>query len=831
MENPCIAEASAALGRNLTADEADSIFTDVNNRVNEAKSSGGSFDDIIRKAQEKHLNEIKTAAFIQKRNAALSLKLRIEAIDYIKTMFPNNPEKGLEALIVGINSNKMGSRLSAASAQKTLADGWKTALNTDLIQKDVKNIFTSPDFNNDLGRALFSIGNPDAAKFSGTNEVMKTAESIKKIQKVMMNEANVSGSNISEMIGYIVRQSHDATKIKNAGQKQWVDDIFQELNFDKTFVGENGKKILEDMWVNLSEGNHIKTPDEISGFKGGTFNLGKRMSAERVLHFKDADAFLRYNEKYGTGSIAESVLRSIDVTAQNVGLMKVFGPNPMDNFNRISGYVEASLKGKQQVDFKKEVNGKLTRYMNQINGINRIPENDFLAKVGSNTRGFMSAVDLGSSVITSIQDLSSIMAEMHYQGYSMFDAFTEALDGLTKGRQESELADIYSSLGVYFESSLGDVHDRIGANDSRPGLMAKAVKLQNSLSGQTYWNERHGASVTLMMSHYAARNANLTFDKLAPELQRIYGLFGIDADKWDMFRATSTIAADGKNYLLPDKIKDLPKETFSNYLEKRGVTVNDTSISELKREVEFQWKNYFNDRRYYAMLEPDAKTQATLNFGLPPGSVLGEALRFVTQYKSFPVAFIQKQLGREFYGRGAETFAEALKNRNGEMEGFMKLFLTSTLFGYATIQMKSLLAGKSPRQPTDPEGWLKLIQASMVQGGGAGIYGDFLFGELKSRYGASPLETFMGPGVSRLGSLVDLYGKAKAGDDVAGNSLRFVINNTPFKNVWYTKMALDYGIVYHLQEMMNPGYLRRMEDRIKKEKDQSYLFPPSQVIK
>jgi hypothetical protein len=31
--------------------------------------------------------------------------------------------------------------------------------------------------------------------------------------------------------------------------------------------------------------------------------------------------------------------------------------------------------------------------------------------------------------------------------------------------------------------------------------------------------------------------------------------------------------------------------------------------------------------------------------------------------------------------------------------------------------------------------------------------------------------------------------------------------------------------------MMNPGYLRRMERKLKKEKQQEYLVPPSKVIK
>jgi len=40
--------------------------------------------------------------------------------------------------------------------------------------------------------------------------------------------------------------------------------------------------------------------------------------------------------------------------------------------------------------------------------------------------------------------------------------------------------------------------------------------------------------------------------------------------------------------------------------------------------------------------------------------------------------------------------------------------------------------------------------------------------------------------------------------------------------------ALDYLVLYNLQEMANPGYLKRVEKRIERENGQTFLFPPSQ---
>src|SRR6185369_13801646 len=85
---------------------------------------------------------------------------------------------------------------------------------------------------------------------------------------------------------------------------------------------------LREAYVGLVSGNHLKTGDEApTGFLGPR-NVAKKVSAERVLHFKDADSWLAYNRRFGMGSLSEAVVHSLEMAAQNVGLMRVFGTNP-----------------------------------------------------------------------------------------------------------------------------------------------------------------------------------------------------------------------------------------------------------------------------------------------------------------------------------------------------------------------------------------------------------------------------------------------------------------------------------------------------------------------
>ncbi len=61
---------------------------------------------------------------------------------------------------------------------------------------------------------------------------------------------------------------------------------------------------------------------------------------------------------------------------------------------------------------------------------------------------------------------------------------------------------------------------------------------------------------------------------------------------------------------------------------------------------------------------------------------------------------------------------------------------------------------------------------------------------------------------------------AKAGK----KAYRAISSNIPFLNLFYIKTIFDYMIGFQLMETMNPGGLKRVEKRMKKEYNQEYLF-------
>ena len=158
--------------------------------------------------------------------------------------------------------------------------------------------------------------------------------------------------------------------------------------------------------------------------------------------------------------------------------------------------------------------------------------------------------------------------------------------------------------------------------------------------------------------------------------------------------------------------------------------------------------------------------------------------------------------------------------------GMANLVVGAGIFGYIAMTAKDLLKGKSPKDPTK----LDTFYAAMLQGGGLGIYGDFLFS--KTRSGSEIMATAAGPFATEAFNAVQAikYGIRGEKDPALRQAYKSVVGNTPFLNLFYLKTAFDYAIGYQIMETLSPGYLREMERKMKKDSGQEFLFTKPSVL-
>jgi hypothetical protein len=202
------------------------------------------------------------------------------------------------------------------------------------------------------------------------------------------------------------------------------------------------------------------------------------------------------------------------------------------------------------------------------------------------------------------------------------------------------------------------------------------------------------------------------------------------------------------------------------------------------------------------------------------GTLGGEFRRAIALFKSFPVSTISKHWMR---GWGQPT-------AGGKAAYLASYLVASTILGALAMQIKEIAKGHVPRNMDNKEAWI----AAFLQGGGAGIFGDYLFND-HSRYGKKLIESAVGP---ILGLGQDVYDltlgnmlQAAKGEptDAGAEAVRFIQGNTPGMSLWYARAALDHLMFHQLQEYVSPGYLSRMRKRDRENGVTGYWWAPGQV--
>jgi len=230
-------------------------------------------------------------------------------------------------------------------------------------------------------------------------------------------------------------------------------------------------------------------------------------------------------------------------------------------------------------------------------------------------------------------------------------------------------------------------------------------------------------------------------------------------------------------------------------------------LEDARRRLELKLRGFFADEMGFSFVETDSASRRMALQGTRPGTVTGELLRALTQFKGWPIAFTNRIVGRTVTESGNRTPLDRMLS----VAHVGELIATMAFVGYLSMTLKDLLLGYGPRDPTHPA----TLMAAMLQGGGAGIYGDFLFAEA-NRVQQHPTLTAAGPLAGAIGDLVKLFQAAREGDIRSGRALNIALQNTPFVSLWYLRPALDFLILNSLREGLSPGFLSRQErDRLR----------------
>lgn len=796
-----------------------------NDQISERLDKKGAFDPKVVERELAALGKQRIReAFLRRRNTALMIKSENNFYNYVISEFKDNPVKGMIAVLGGVQSYKGGSRRSAALHQQVLEAEVLSRLEIDLRRGKLFDDFKSGEMDKDVAKELADLSMEVPTNKATENQAAKKiAVIIKNVQEKARLRANAAGADIGKLQGYFTAQTHDMWKIRKVGRDAWVDDLMAKLDRKETFGDDvtserEMRDILGSLYSEFASGDHTRIksePPALSARTSGS-NIGGSLSKERFLHFKSVDDALDYNQQFGRGNLRENIVDSLSSISKKTALMEILGPNPNEVLDRVYARIKNEYSGNQSntydqkiVNSLKDSRQRMDKLMKVIDGSASIPANEMLAKWSQIARDIQSMSKLGGAVISATSDIAFGASELRYQGLGFLSAYNNTIVGGFNNVPRAMRRELGAMMGVYSDASIHSMTNRASGNVDFSGRSSRAMTTFFKWSGLTDWTDRMRINVALAMSARIGSMENVKFADMDPDLKRTLGLFSIDNRDWKAIQKAIR-EVEGNKFSTPESVLELTDAEIKSIY-------GDVDFDKTRQMVSDKLRSYYIDRTEHAVLVPDARTTAIMRQGTQAGTPEGEFIRFIMQFKAFPISLIQKVYGRTLYGK--EKFGVS-----GAME-VAHLVAVSTALGYVSMTVKDLIKGRTPRDPLDPT----TIMAAMAQGGSLGIYGDYILGT-SNRYGGSVVATAAGPFIGSVEQAVDILMSIRDGDDPSAKALKLVQGNIPFANIFYLKAVLDYAIVYQIQEMLDPGYLNRMEDRVRSTNKQEFMFAPSDII-
>jgi len=816
----CFQEVKRLTGNLLSDEKINLLLDEAKIKINENKFQGAEVKSEKILAQE-IIDKFEYDQVLKKRNLAESNMKALERyekiIDAVDTSNGKiNPIEAVRGYLVGMQKFSKITRDSIGLKQATLENDEIRKLVNAIrsLGKDAWNDFSEGRIDLEIMREM--IGEPTGVK--GAKDIARILKQSQNSWRLRLNDL---GANIGELDDWITRTTHNTEKMAAASKGSrllddnrlaWVEYIQTKLNLKRTFPDVNDpieiNKILSSIYDSLMTGDHLKYGGTNSIY--GTKNVTNRLNSSRVLHFKDLQARQEYNIKFGEPSLQTSVFNVLTSSAKNIVMMQELGTNPQDTFNKILALLKKKYKS-SDYEIVRDLNFENFKgSFAEIDGSANIAGSQILAKIGEVVRSTGDMARLGGTVITSFADLGPYMTTTNFQGRGLLTGLFEAINGLLGGNNKAAMEALEVISNSVVVSNRGNVYaDGADGTGAINNLRNKFFKW-NGLNG---WVASLKSSMALGVSKFYGSLSETKFLDLEKRERNFLTLYGIDEGKWNMLRSIKTLAVDNKRYLTAEAVDDISDDVINKYL---GRKLSAREIRNFKKDLQLTWKNVLNDQGTHGTPEPDTQIRSITRMGTVRGTAMGEVNRFVMQYKNFSVSLYKKILRREMdsYGPDESKLIGASMLASTLMLG--------TIFGYIVLSVKDMLSGRSPRDPKKSA----VIMQAFVQGGGGGIYGDFLMSEVQNQYGNGILETAAGPTAGDIKKLIDVVRNMNEPKKAGKKFLQLAEGHTPFINLYYTKAAYDYLIGYQIKEYLDPGFFNRMKKRNEENRGQTYYFKP-----
>jgi len=592
-------------------------------------------------------------------------------------------------------------------------------------------------------------------------------------------------------IGYIkdhVPQIWYPSKMASYSADEFANDLARTSNITDTQVGK-------EIYTKIIDGHSIE--DFLPEIIMGSGVTGERMVKSRVIHIPDSDNWFSIAKKYGDENGISSMAKSISRDYYTLGIIERTGVRPQQNL----------IRAAKAIVIKNPDRAKRDRLLDNIDGnkfrqgtalwrlwrnvdrtvLNPYNPGGIVYKLAQVESWRQNTSKLGGAQLSALTDPFLGAMQMQFRGKSLLKAYGDNLSQLfTRAAKGPDgMKKVAEYAGVYADSSISDTIYRYGPMaDDLPGKLGRLQDKFFKWTGLTPWTDHMRTNSTAILSYELAKKTRGGWSQLDSRFVKMLDQYKINQEQFSKI----------SKFLIKDK---------------NGRSFVDVS-SMSDPEMRMNFNKMFIDEANKAVIAPKAAEMAWVNWGFPAGSGIGTIFRLAMKFKTFPLSF------------GRQVMIPALREgAQGNIGYLAHMLVGSTAFGYIAMSAKDIERGSTPR-PLDR--WENFI-AAMIQGGGMGIYGDFLLQDY-TRYGDSPMDVLMGPTAGDISTVTKwgsglIHGKVPSLKEV----LREGIGATPFANIWYTKSAMNYLFLHGIYQDLDPAYMGRMKKRLNERGQEQFLEP------
>ncbi|HCT9515500.1 hypothetical protein ABFK62_09090 [Acinetobacter baumannii] len=660
---------------------------------------------------------------------------------------------------------------------------------------------------------------------SDNPEITAMAKDVSFALEEMRLAFNRAGGNIRKLDSWGFMTSHDQKKVALSTEKEWVDEVLPKLDRNQ-YVREDGllmsdsevRTMLKDVYRTIATNGANKVLDGRKSITpvGGRSKMANRHQEARALHFKDGDSWLEYQAKFGTYNetgFHEILKNHTHRMSTEIAMMQNFGSNPRLSFENLLEEASTKLKadpenGSKHGEIDKQSKRALSMY-NTLDANTRAVDST-LGNVMGGLRALMVASKLGGTTLTTIGDHASTKKIANMLGLSYTKSvLPEYMKQLTQGKYRDEalrfglgITEMVGSTSRFGDADVISSATKAGRFNARMQQLASTTLKISGLNAVTAGMKR--AFNLVHMNKIAEMTRSTHWKDLGKDDLKILKGNGITEKDWNLWRElTPSKREDGAIVLTQNDFFNASDEVIKKFLPKDKQD-SPTALADYRYKAAMKYQTHIFNEESVAVIEAGVRERSIINLG-DAGTIQGELGRTLFQFKGFPLAYMLR-IGHRAFAQGD------IKSRATFL---VSLLAYQTLAGAFIVQLQNLVNGKNPEPVFTPDFFGK----SILKGGGLSFMGD-LMSALSDPTGRSFGDFVAGPLVSQGGKLGMLLtgmgnnfieGKESTRAMEIANTLK---GNLPFQNIWYSKLIIDRMLYSKLQNMIDPDYLPKTQQRL-----------------